>query len=153
MTKKVRLFLTMLMLTIVGSAAWAETVTFTAGTDTSEGTSITKDGITISFSSGVFNRTDNYRCYSGASMTISAASGITMTQIDFTATSSNPMTKFSGDPDVGAWTDPSTKTQWTGNASEINFGTTSGQARITEIVVTYTSGSSSGPIDPTVQLL
>ena len=139
----------MLFLTLLGgvNTVWAETVTFTAGTDTSEGTSITKDGITISFTSGVFNRTDNYRCYSGASMTISATSGITMTQIDFTATSSNPMTKFSGDPDVGAWTDALTKTQWTGEASVINFGTTSGQARITEIVVTYTT---SGTVTQTV---
>ena len=138
MMKKLHLLFTMLLLSLLGTSnAWADTVTFTAGTDTSEGTSITKDGITISFSSGVFNRTDNYRCYSGASMTISAESGITMTQIDFTATSSNPMTKFSGDPDVGSWTDE-TKTQWTGSASEINFGSTSGQARITEIVITYT---------------
>ena len=145
--KKLQLLFTMLLLSLLGiSNAWADTVTFTAGTDTSEGTSITKDGITISFSSGVFNRTDNYRCYSGASMTISAESGITMTQIDFTATNSNPMTKFSGDPDVGSWTDE-TKTQWTGSASEINFGTTSGQARITEIVITYTT---SGTVIPTV---
>jgi hypothetical protein len=147
MMKKLHLLFTMLLLSLLGTGnAWADTVTFTAGTDTSDGTSITKDGITISFSSGVFNRTDNYRCYSGASMTISAESGITMTQIDFTATSSNPMTKFSGDPNVGSWTDE-TKTQWTGSASEINFGTTSGQARITEIVITYTT---SGTVIPTV---
>ena len=132
------------MIVTGAGSAWADTVTFTAGTDTSEETSITKDGITITFSEGVFNRTDNYRCYSGASMTISSTVG-NMTQIDFTATSSNPMTKFSGNPDVGSWTD-SSKTQWTGNASEINFGTTSGQARITKIVVTYTpTGSNPEP--------
>ena len=48
------------------------------------------------------------------------------------------MTKFSGNPDVGAWND-NNKTQWVGNATEINFGSTSGQCRITEIVVTYTA--------------
>lgn len=137
-------FLTRMLLLfalIVGSVngAWAETVTFTAGTDKSEGTSITKNGITISFSSGVFNRDDNFRCYSGASMTISSSSG-SITKIDFTATSGNPMTKFSGNPNVGSWTD-SNKTQWTGNATEINFGTTSGQCRITEIIVTYEKAS------------
>lgn len=133
------MLLVAVMLTGAGTA-WADSVTFTAGTDTSEGTSITKEGITVSFSDGVFNRTDNYRCYSGASMTISSTVG-NITQIDFTATSSNPMTKFSGNPDVGAWTNTSTKTQWKGDASEINFGKTSGQARITEIVVTYTAAS------------
>lgn len=135
-----KLLLLVAMIVAGAGTAWADTVTFTAGTDTSEETSITKDGITITFSEGVFNRTDNYRCYSGASMTISSTVG-NMTQIDFTATSSNPMTKFSGNPDVGSWTD-SNKTQWTGNASEINFGTTSGQARITKIVVTYTPAGS-----------
>ncbi len=129
---------------VVGSLnSWADTVTFTAGTDKSEGTSITKGGITIEFSSGVFNRTDNYRCYSGASMTITSTVG-KMTQIDFTATSGNPMTKFSGNPDTGAWTDE-TKTQWTGNADAINFGTTSGQCRIEEIVVTYTAAEKKDP--------
>ena len=63
--------MTMLLLAVMGSV-WAGEVTFTAGTDTSEETSITKNGITVSFSEGVFNRTDNYRCYSGASMTISS---------------------------------------------------------------------------------
>ena len=57
------------------------------------------------------------------------------------------MTKFSGDPDVGAWTDSSTKTQWKGNASEINFGTTSGQCRITEIVVTYTASGGTSDLE------
>lgn len=144
--KKLHLFKTVLLLCalIVGSgSAWADTVTFTAGTDTSEGTSITKGGITITFSNGVFNRTDNYRCYSGASMTISSSVG-NMTQIDFTATGSNPMTKFSGDPNVGSWTD-NNKTRWTGNASTIDFGTTSGQCRMTQIVVTYTAAAKTDP--------
>lgn len=128
------------MLTGAGTA-WASDVTFTAGTDTSEETSITKDGITISFSSGVFNRTDNYRCYSGASMTISSTVG-NITKIDFTATDSNPMTKFSGNPDTGSWAN-NNKTQWVGDAATINFGTTSGQCRMTKIVVTYTDSGSS----------
>ena len=146
--RKYHLLKTMLLLCalIVGSSsAWAETVTFIAGTDTSEGTSITKDGITIAFSDGVFNRTDNYRCYSGASMTISSTVG-NITQIDFTATDSNPMTKFSGNPDVGAWAN-NNKTQWTGDAATINFGKTSGQCRITKIVVTYTAGGGSSTLD------
>ena len=146
--RKHHLLKTMLLLCalIVGSSsAWADTVTFIAGTDTSEGTSITKDGITIAFSDGVFNRTDNYRCYSGASMTISSTVG-NITQIDFTATDSNPMTKFSGNPDVGAWAN-NNKTQWTGDAATINFGKTSGQCRITKIVVTYTAGGGSSTLD------
>ena len=143
-TNLLKTFLLLCALVVGSTCAWADTVTFTAGTDTSDGTSITKGGITVSFSSGVFNRTDNYRCYSGASMTISSTVG-NITQIDFTATSGNPMTKFSGNPDVGSWTDTSTKTQWKGDAAEINFGTTSGQCRITEIVVTYTPAVKTDP--------
>lgn len=124
---------------------WAtETVTFTAGSDTATGTSITKNGITVSLSSGVFNRTDNYRCYANASMTISSTVG-NMTEIVFTDTSGNPMANFSGDPDVGSWANTS-KTKWSGNASEIKFGSTSAQVRLTKIVVTYTpSGGGDTP--------
>ena len=125
--------MTMLLLAVMESA-WADTVTFTAGTDKSEGTSITKNGITISFSNGVFDREDNYRCYANASMTISSV-GLIISKIDFTATSSNPMTNFSDNPDEGSWSNDN-KTQWTGNASVINFGVASAQVRITEIVVT-----------------
>jgi len=146
-------FLLLFALIVESTSVWGQnTVTFVAGTDTSEGTSITKGGITVSFSEGSFNRADNYRCYSGASMTISSTVG-NMTQIDFEATSSNPMTKFSGNPDVGAWTDTSTKVQWTGNSTEINFGKTSGQTRITKITVTYTpSGDTPTPVTHNVTL-
>ena len=127
------------LLCAVFGTAWGDTVSFEVGTDISESNSITKNGITITFSNGTFNRTDNFRCYAGASMTITSTVG-NMTQIDFTATSGNPMTNFSGNPDVGSWTD-NTKTQWTGSASDINFGTTSTQVRITKIVVTYQNGT------------
>ena len=134
---------------IVGSSSvWGETVTFTAGTDkgnAGEPCSVTKDGITISFSNGTFSRDDNYRCYSGASMTVNSTVG-NMTSIAFVATSSNNMTKFSGNPDVGTWTKTdNTHWTWNGDASEINFGTTSGQCRITSVVVTYTSAAKEDP--------
>ena len=149
--KKLNVLTRMLLLValLVGSTSvWGETVTFTAGTDkgnAGEPCSVTKDGITISFSNGTFSRDDNYRCYSGASMTVSSTVG-NMTSIAFVATAGNPMTKFSGNPDVGSWTKTDdTHWTWNGNASSINFGGTSGQCRITSVVVTYTSATKEDP--------
>lgn len=101
--------------------------TFTAGTDTSSTTSITKGDITVSVSSGTFSRSDNYRCYANNTMTISTSNG-TLSSIAFTFSGSN----------TGGWSTSYTglsKDSWTSASA-------SGQARVTEIVVTYDTGSS-----------
>ena len=101
-------------------------VTFTAGTDTSSTTSITKDSVTVSVTSGTLSRTDNYRCYANNTMTISVSSG-SLSSIEFT---------FSG-TNTGGWDTSYTSlvgASWTSPSA-------SGQARITKIVVEYTSSS------------
>ena len=103
---------------------WADKVTFTAGTDTSTGTSIEKDGITVTISSGTLSRTDNYRVYASNTMTVSSTVG-NITNISFTFSGSN----------TGGW-----ETSYTPNATSWTSSSTSAQARITKIEVTYVSG-------------
>lgn len=113
----------------------ASTVTFTAGTDTSDETTLTKDGVTISLTSGTLSRTDNYRVYASNSMTISSSSG-NISKIEFTI-SQNTFTT-----NVGTWSND-TKT-WSGDASSITFSASGGQVRITKIVLTLNSSGSGG---------
>lgn len=108
-------------------------VTFTAGTDTGE-TSVTKDGITVSMST--MSRSDNYRTYANTDMTISAASGKTITKVEVTCTASGTSNygpgKFSGD----GYSYNGTVGTWSGSATSVSLSA-SAQVRITEIVVTY----------------
>ena len=71
------------------------TVTFTVGTDSGD-TSLSKNGVSVITTSGVFNRTDNYRIYANNSMTVSCSSG-NITAMSFTI-SQNTFTA-----DVGTW--------------------------------------------------
>ena len=115
--------------------AATHTVNFVAGTDTSSTTSITKTPITVSISSGTLSRTDNYRCYASNTMTISTSVG-TLTSIAFT---------FSGSY-TGGW-----DTSYTGlSDTSWTSASTSAQARITQIVVTYNDGGSGTTLDTPV---
>ena len=124
---------------IVGSsAAWADEVTFTAGTDTGE-TSVTKADITVTMST--MSRTDNYRTYANTDMTVSSINGKTITKIELTCTASGTANygpgKFSGT----GYTYSGTIGTWTGSADKVTLNASS-QVRITKIVVTYTSSAS-----------
>jgi hypothetical protein len=107
----------------------ATDVTFVAGTDKADGTSITKDNVTISVTAGTFSRTDNYRCYASNTMTISCSVGV-ITNIAFT---------FSG-TNTGGW-----ETSYQPNATSWTSPTTSAQARMTQVVVSYTVASVAEP--------
>lgn len=124
------------------TAQWVEaedpvTVTFVAGTDKSANNSIVKDGITVAVSSGDLNRTDDYRCYSGYSMTISSEVG-NITDIVIVSTSDKPASAFSLEGDNGVYSyESSTSTgTWNGSSEEIQFNA-SAQVRMTQIAVTY----------------
>ena len=127
MKKLLRLTLLLCALIVGSLNTWADDVTFIAGTDTSSSTSITKDGITISVTSGTFSRTDNYRCYANNTMTISSEVG-TINSISFTFSGSN----------TGGW-----NTSYSPNSDTWTSSSASGQARITQIVVSYTPSSTS----------
>lgn len=126
------------MLVMGMGTALADTVTFTAGTDTGE-TSVTKSGITVSMST--MSRTDNYRTYANSSMTVTSTVGnITEVKVTCTAsgTSSNGPGKFSGT----GYTYSGTVGTWSGSAESVTLSA-SAQVRMTKIEVTYTSATPS----------
>lgn len=102
-------------------------VTFNVGTDSSSSLTLEKDGVSLTASSGTFSRTDNYRIYSGATLTVTPPSGKKLTKIEFTLVQ-NTFTA-----DVGTYSSGT----WTGNANSVVFTTSGGQVRTTKIVVTY----------------
>ena len=132
----------LLLCMIVGSSyAWADEVTFTAGTDKGD-TSIEKDGITVSMST--MNRDDNYRTYANTNMTVT--SEYTITKIELTCTGSGTETNGPGKFSGQGYTYSGTVGTWTGSATSVTLSA-SAQVRISKIVVTYTT--SSGNLDDT----
>lgn len=146
--KQIYLKFSMLLLCLVVglSSAWGKTVTLKTAdytwTVANQTTSQTVDGVVFTFSKGSANPqyyTDGLRTYEGCQITISASS--TISQIDFTYTTSN-----SGclkDPTVGSITG----NKWSGSSSSVGLtvghssGTKNGQVRITQIEVTIADQS------------
>ncbi len=121
-------------------SAASNTVTFTAGTDVGTASSVSKEGITISSSSGEsdYSRTDNYRVYSGKKVTIASTVG-KMTSIVFTATSTS-YAKLSS-PTAGSISWSSKTGTWTGDTDSVTMTSSGAQSRLTKIAVTYTAES------------
>lgn len=154
-------------LALVSTFTFAQTtVTFTAGIDkgpdggtAGNDVSITKDGITINAkgtngNGGVLGRTDNYRFYQGATVTISSTVG-NITKVVFTCTA-NGTTKYGPgcftDASTGTYTTAGKEGTWTGNAASFSLTSSSAQVRATKIEVTYTAGGSTptGLSKPTI---
>lgn len=128
------------------TAAWADTVTFTAGTDTGS-SSVTKGDITVSMST--MSRDDNYRCYANSAMTVKTSSG-NITSIVITCTGSGTSDYSPGKftAETGTYTYSSYTGTWVGNAESVKLNA-SAQVRMTEIVVTYTPAGTE-PDEPEV---
>lgn len=112
-------------------------VTFVCGTDKTSEASLTKNGVTMSFTAsgdGTWDRTDNYRLYANKSLTISTETG-TITKIAFTISQNN----FSGEG-----YDKTTK-EWTGNAKSVTLAADGGQVRFTPVVVTVNMSATPDP--------
>ena len=130
------------MLFTIGSGnVWGADVTFTANVEKGS-TSIEKDGITISVTGGDLNRTDDYRCYSGKTMTISSSNTITKVVVNCTAsgTSKYGPGKFSGT----GYSYSGKVGTWSGSATSVTLSA-SAQVRMTSIVVTYTASCTTNP--------
>ena len=134
----IKFFSLIAMLVMGMGTALADTVTFTAGTDTGE-TSVTKGGITVSMST--MSRTDNYRTYANTSMTVTSTVG-NITEVKVTCTASGTSDygpgKFSGK----GYTYSGTVGTWSGSAESVTLSA-SAQVRMTKIEVTYTSATPS----------
>ena len=105
--------------------------------DAGEG-SITKEGVTMSCTSGILGNGQQYRFYKNSTLTFSAPGG-TITKIEFTDVKGNPVSGF-GAPSTGSMEG----TVWTGSASEVSFVAENKQVRATLIVVTYMDGEPQG---------
>ena len=137
-------FLSLLMMTLLTTAAWAGTVTIdlTAQgyTNAAEVTTVTQDGITLTFDKGTNNNTPKWydtgsavRLYGGGTLTVTAAENIT--SIVFTLASG-------GTDNLSADTGTYSNGTWSGSAASVVFtqGDTKGHVRIQKVEVT-TGGS------------
>ena len=160
MKQKLLKTLVLLCALIVGSAtSWADTAEFdfTKMSAISAGEqSFTSDPVTISCGNGAValqSSTMQFRWYSSQSLTISVSSGYSITGISITkgandkgsislaSTSSGTLSGKTGAGNGNVAT-------WSGNATSVKFSS-SGQSRVTNITVTYTSTGGGGS-DPVV---
>ena len=139
-----RFSLTLLLLVLVGGVGFAQTITFDATTDKgSTDTSLEKEGISLSLSSGKLNNGTDYRTYKSQKLTISSSVG-TITNIEFTCTANGTAQYGPGCFTVskGAYTYNGKTGTWTGSEDAVVFTASSNQVRATKIVVTVSPSSS-----------
>ena len=135
------LFLFALIASISNLYAAEKTVTFNAKVDRSSGTTLSKDGITLSLSgSGTFDNGTDYRPYAGSTLTISSENNIT--KIVFTCAAKVGATKggpenFTVTKGGGSYgNDKGYVGTWTGSAASISFKANK-QVKAKTIEVTY----------------
>ena len=142
MIKTLRFTLMAVMMLICGAISAQTVVTFTAGTDKSEGATLTKDGITLTLKEGTSASglgklaTAEYRFYKGNILTVSSTIG-NITNIEFTCTANNT-TKW-GPGCFAAQNGYTFKDKvgtWVGNATSVDFTSESAQVRAKTIKVT-----------------
>ena len=116
---------------------WGQTVTFSPSDFQGQGNSnggdeitATHDGITFYCDKGYGYSNNQFRCYSGGTITISSTNK-TITGISFNFSSTNYTGGLSG--------------SYTPNATSWSHGLTGSAARITSCVVTYSDGGGSNP--------
>ncbi|MBO6255442.1 MAG: chitobiase/beta-hexosaminidase C-terminal domain-containing protein, partial [Bacteroidaceae bacterium] len=145
-------FLTLMLMSLLCTAAWAATVeidlTAQGYTNQQEVTTVTQDGITLTFDKGTNSNTPKWfdngsavRLYGGGTLTITSANG-DMSGIAFTITQGDQLTA-----NVGTYVSPN----WTGTASTVVFtqGGATGHVRIQKVVVTTGSGDPNFVAAPT----
>lgn len=142
MIKTLRFTLMAVMMLVCGAISAQTVVTFTAGTDMSEGATLTKDGITLTLKEGTSISglgklaTAEYRLFKGNILTVSSTIG-NITNIEFTCTANNT-TKYG--PGCFAAQDGYTFKDkvgtWVGNATSVDFTSESAQVRAKTIKVT-----------------
>lgn len=127
--------------------AWADTVTFTPGTDTGE-TSVTKSGITVTMTT--MNNASYYQIYANQSGTFSCSNG-NITKIEFTCTASGTSKYGPGNAsaNVGSYSYSDYTGTWEGSASSVTVSSTA-QVRMSSLTITYTPSGGDTPTTYTV---
>lgn len=142
MIKTLRFTLMAVMMLICGAISAQTVVTFTAGTDKSEGATLTKDGITLTLEEGTSASglgklaAAEYRLYKGNILTVSSTIG-NITNIEFTCTANN--TSKYGPGCFAAQNGYTFKDKvgtWVGNATSVVFTAETAQVRAKTIKVT-----------------
>ena len=118
-----------------------------AGTDSNNAAAytITKDGVTVTVSSGIlgtYNNEMHYRIYKNQTLTVTSTVG-NVTSVEFTCTANDDAKYGPGcfTWSTGNYTYSGAKGTWSGSASEIVFTASSNQVRATQVVVTVSGGS------------
>lgn len=142
MIKTLRFTLMAVMMLICGAISAQTVVTFTAGTDKSEGATLTKDGITLTLKEGTSTSglgklaTAEYRLYKGNILTVSSTIG-NITNIEFTCTANNTAKYGPGCfAAQNGYTFKDKVGTWVGNATSVDFTAESAQVRAKTIKVT-----------------
>jgi hypothetical protein len=112
-----------------------------AGTDSNNATSytITKDGVTITVSSGIlgtYNNETHYRIYKNQTLTVTSTVG-NVKKVTFTCTANDDAKYGPGcfTWSTGDYTYSGANGTWTGDASEVVFTASTNQVRASQIVV------------------
>lgn len=130
----------------VSMGAWADVITFVPGTDVSDGTSITKNGITLTATT--FNNSEYYQAYSGTPLKVtSTAENIIKVEITCYASGTSkygPSLFYVPTTGTGNYSYSGKVGTWTGNVASLSLSTT-GQVRMTEVVVTTGASTPATP--------
>ena len=149
--KKFTLLLSAMLFSVM---SFATVITFdadvdkgNAGTDSNNAAAytITKDGVTVTVSSGIlgtYNNEMHYRIYKNQTLTVTSTVG-NVTSVEFTCTANDDAKYGPGcfTWSTGNYTYSGAKGTWSGSASEIVFTASSNQVRATQVVVTVSGGS------------
>ena len=149
--KKFTLLLSAMLFSVM---SFATVITFdadvdkgNAGTDSNNATAytITKDGVTVTVSSGIlgtYNNEMHYRIYKNQTLTITSTVG-NVTSVEFTCTANDDAKYGPGcfTWSTGNYTYSGAKGTWSGAASEIVFTASTNQVRATQVIVTVDGGS------------
>lgn len=107
----------------------------------------TKDGVTIETSNGMLGSGTQYRAYKNQTFTVSVSEG-NITKIQFTCTASGDAQYGPGnftDATSGTYAYADKVGTWLGSAPSVEMTASTNQVRMTEIVVTYEVGETTGP--------
>ena len=125
------------------------TVAFIPGTDKAEGTSLSKNGVTLTATT--FNNASYYQTYKSQIFTASVEEGY-ITSVVFTCTK-NGTAKYgpgcytlNGTDGEYSYESNGNSGTWTGNAKSVSLTASSNQVRMTKIEVTYVKPATTTPV-------
>ncbi len=157
MRKTLRFLLLSLLVMICGVSFAQTTVTFDVAVDKSASAdagevSITKDGVTIATTQGIFGNGSQYRIYKSQTFTVTSTEG-NIQKIEFTCTASGTAKYGPGcftDPTAGTYTYDGMVGTWVGDAASVSLTASLNQVRATKIVVTIGSANPDAVAAPVI---